>query len=80
MNYPSNILNRELTRPEQRRDGGAPWAISRATHQLAQEADATMSPDGWEADYASPAGVPAGPEAATHSLPIPSPAPGEAGE
>ncbi len=49
--------------------GGAPRAASRpavspAALRIAQEADATMSPDGWEADYAGP-GLPAEAPAAT---------------
>ena len=33
------------------RDAGS---VSPAALRIAQEADATMSPDGWEADYAAP--------------------------
>ncbi|AMR25560.1 hypothetical protein A0257_23005 (plasmid) [Hymenobacter psoromatis] len=29
--------------------------VSPAALRIAQEADATMSPDGWEADYSAPA-------------------------
>lgn len=33
------------------RDAGS---VSPAALRIAQEADATMSPDGWEADYSAP--------------------------
>ncbi len=32
-----------------------PATVSPAALRIAQEADATMSPDGWEADYSAPA-------------------------
>ncbi|AMR29444.1 hypothetical protein A0257_21665 [Hymenobacter psoromatis] len=44
--------------------------VSPAALRIAQEADATMSPDGWEADYSPPA-VPAAVPAAS---PVVSPA------
>jgi hypothetical protein len=40
----------------------AAW-VSPATLRIAQEADATMTPDGWSADYAAPVGVAAALEA-----------------
>jgi hypothetical protein len=35
----------------------AAGAVSQATLRLAKEADATMTPDGWRADYAAPGWV-----------------------
>lgn len=38
-------------------------AVSPAALRIAQEADATMSPDGWEADYSGPGFTAAAPAA-----------------
>jgi hypothetical protein len=37
--------------PASRHDAGS---VSPAALRMAQEADATMTPDGWEADYSAP--------------------------
>ena len=50
------------------RHDAATGSVSPAALRMAQEADATMSPDGWEADYSAPAFVAAMPVASPVSF------------
>ena len=49
-------------RAASRHDAGS---VSPAALRIAQEADATMSPDGWEADYFEPGSLAATPVASS---------------